>query len=97
MPVTLSSVRVAEMAKALGHPARVKIVRMLAQDGPQLAGDITAALGLAQSTVSAHLRVLRTAGAVISRREGSRTRYRVSNEALCALAWAIAELASAPS
>lgn len=55
------------VGKALGHPARVHILRILRrnENGAAVA-DLVAALGLAQSTVSEHLRVLREAELVLS-------------------------------
>lgn len=55
---TTCAVRLALVAHALAHPARVAIVRRLAQDGPLVMGDIVIGSSLAQSTVSEHLRVL---------------------------------------
>jgi ArsR family transcriptional regulator, arsenate/arsenite/antimonite-responsive transcriptional repressor len=54
----------ARFAKALGHPARVAIVRMLAASGACVCGDIVDQLPLAQATVSQHLKVLKQAGLV---------------------------------
>ena len=52
------------LAKALGHPARLAIVRLLAASGECRCGGISDRLPLAQSTVSQHLKVLRQAGLV---------------------------------
>jgi ArsR family transcriptional regulator len=54
---------VVEAAKALGHPGRLRILAML-RGGPLCVCQITAALGLSGSTVSAHLSDLRRAGLV---------------------------------
>ena len=54
----------ATLAKALGHPARVAIVRMLAESGECQCGSISDRLPLAQSTVSQHLKVLKQAGLI---------------------------------
>lgn len=72
----------ASLAKALGHPARVEIVRLLLREGACACGEIVRRLPLAQSTVSQHLRHLRTAGLVKSTREGRRVCYRVNTGAL---------------
>ena len=48
----------AALAKALGHPARVRILRLLASRDACICGDIVGELPLAQSTVSQHLKVL---------------------------------------
>lgn len=54
----------ARFASALGHPARVRILRFLLEQEECFAGVIVEHLPLAQSTVSQHLKVLREAGLV---------------------------------
>jgi len=66
--------RLARMAKALGHPARVAILRTLAQQAC-VCGEVVDALPLAQSTVSQHLKVLREAGWITGAIDGPRTCY----------------------
>ncbi len=56
--------RLARLARALGHPARVAIVRMLVQSGECVCGDIVSRLPLSQATVSQHLKVLKEAGLI---------------------------------
>jgi len=80
------------MAKALGHPARVRIVRLLAARDACVTGDLVAEFPLAQSTVSGHLRILREAGLVQGTIDGPRTRYCVSAAGLAALKAGIASL-----
>ena len=82
----------AMMAKALGHPARVRIVRLLAERQACVTGDLVAELPLAQSTISEHLRILREAGLVKGEIEGPRTSYCVDRGALAALRAAICSL-----
>jgi ArsR family transcriptional regulator len=65
-----------EMLKALAHPARLEIVSGLAKDECNV-GQIQERLGLPQSTISQHLRILKAAGIIRGRREGTRTCYRV--------------------
>lgn len=67
--------QVAALAKALAHPVRVRILRMLARRDARMCADIVDELPLAQSTVSEHLRVLRAAGLVVAREDGLRTGY----------------------
>jgi ArsR family transcriptional regulator, arsenate/arsenite/antimonite-responsive transcriptional repressor len=62
-------------AKALGHPARVRIMRFLLEREECMAGAIVDELPLAQSTVSQHLRVLREAGLIHGEVDGSRICY----------------------
>ena len=59
-----TDVELARLAKAIGHPARVAIVRMLADGGECVCGDIVSRLPLAQATVSQHLKVLKEAGLI---------------------------------
>lgn len=82
----------AALAKALGHPVRVKILRILATRQACITGDVAAELPLAQSTVSEHLRVLREAGLVQGEIEGPRTRYCINTAGLAALKAGVASL-----
>lgn len=61
--------------KALGHPARVEILRVLAERGTCICGEVVEVLPLAQSTVSQHLKVLREAGLVRGEVEGPKSCY----------------------
>ncbi|MDP9456471.1 MAG: metalloregulator ArsR/SmtB family transcription factor [Actinomycetota bacterium] len=70
------------MCKALAHPARVKIVRLLLTVETCVCGDIVDSLPLAQSTVSQHLKVLKDAGLVLGTIDGPRTCYGLDREAL---------------
>jgi len=56
--------QLAAYAKALGHPMRVRIVRLLAARDSSMCSHLVDELPLAQSTVSEHLRILRAAGLV---------------------------------
>ncbi len=70
------------MLKALGHPARIEIVRMMAEAGDANCVDLTRHVSLAQSTVSEHLRVLKEAGLIEQCVPGPRSGYCLSREAL---------------
>lgn len=75
----------AAMAKALGHPARIAILRHLANQDTCVTGDLVDQLPLAQSTISEHLRILREAGLVQGEIDGPRTRYCLNRTGLAAL------------
>lgn len=90
--VELDDEQLAAMAKALGHPLRVRIVRLLVERQACMTGDLVAELPVAQSTVSEHLRILREAGLVQGEIEGPRTSYCVSPDGLAAFKHAIAAL-----
>jgi ArsR family transcriptional regulator len=72
----------AAFAKALGHPVRVRILRMLARKEARMCSHIVDELPLAQSTVSEHLRILRTAGLVQVNEAGPRAGYCIVPSAL---------------
>ncbi len=63
------------LAKAVGHPARVQILRLLVRREACICGDIVDELPLAQSTVSQHLKVLKQAGLIRGEIDGPRTCY----------------------
>ena len=65
----------ARLSKALGHPARVKILRVLVRKTTCICGDIVDELSLAQSTVSQHLKVLKDAGLIRGDVDGPRSCY----------------------
>ena len=72
----------AAFAKAIGHPVRVRILRMLAKKEARMCSHIVDELPLAQSTVSEHLRILRTAGLVRANETGPRVSYCIVPSAL---------------
>lgn len=72
----------AGLAKALGHPARVRILRLLARRRECLCGEIVDELPLAQSTVSQHLKILKDSGLVRGSVDGPRVCYCLSEGAL---------------
>lgn len=72
----------ATLSKALGHPARVKILRTLVRRTTCVCGDIVDELSLAQSTVSQHLKVLRDAGLIRGEVDGPRSCYCIEPRAL---------------
>jgi ArsR family transcriptional regulator, arsenate/arsenite/antimonite-responsive transcriptional repressor len=63
------------LCKAIGHPARVQILRLLTRRNACICGDIVEELPLAQSTVSQHLKVLKEAGLVRGELSGPRAGY----------------------
>ena len=65
----------ANLAKALGHPARAAIVRFLLAGGECVCGGIVDRLPLAQATVSQHLKVLKEAGWIRGEVDGPRVCY----------------------
>jgi len=65
----------AALAKALGHPARLQIIRLLVRRNACVCGDIVEELPLAQSTVSQHLKVLKDVGLIRGEVDAPRVCY----------------------
>ena len=86
----------ADVMRALGHPVRLSILRILAEKAQHncCCTDVTECLPLAQSTVSQHIKVLLDAGLVERRALGTRNCYSVSTERLEALNGAFSGLFS---
>jgi len=72
----------ARLAKAIGHPARVRILRMLSHKPATVCSQIVGEIPLAQSTVSEHLRILKDAGLIRSNQDGTRVGYCIHHNAL---------------
>jgi DNA-binding transcriptional ArsR family regulator len=67
--------RLADKLKALGHPARLEILRVLAARGTCVCGEVVEVMPLAQATVSQHLKVLKEAGLIRGRIDGKNSCY----------------------
>jgi DNA-binding transcriptional ArsR family regulator len=80
-----------EVLKALAEPRRREILRLVAHD-ELAAGEIAAAFDVTRTAVSQHLTVLRTAGLIAERRDGTRRLYRARPEGLDGLRQALDEL-----
>lgn len=77
-----STARLARLAWALAHPARVQIVQILARRQGCLCGEIVEQLPLAQSTVSQHLKILKETGLVQGEVDGPKVCYCLAPESL---------------
>lgn len=67
--------RMVLVAKALAHPARIRIVRLLSEQNECRGHDVFTELPLAQSTISEHLRILKDAGLVGAQAVGTAMVY----------------------
>jgi ArsR family transcriptional regulator len=72
----------AALAKALAHPARIRILRFLTRRNASICGEIVDELDLAQSTVSQHLKVMKEAGLVQGEVDGPRVCYYLNSRTL---------------
>ncbi|MEQ8232546.1 MAG: metalloregulator ArsR/SmtB family transcription factor [Gammaproteobacteria bacterium] len=83
---SLDDARLAQLAKALAHPARVHIIRVLLERRSCIGCDLVDEVGLAQSTVSEHLRILKEAGVITGAITHPRICYSLVPSALAPLA-----------
>jgi len=67
--------QIAQMAKALGHPARIAIIQYLLRQDSCICGELVLEIGLAQPTISQHLKTLKNAGLIKGNIEGTSTCY----------------------
>ena len=82
----------ARIGKALGNPARLEVLELLAQS-ERTVDSLAAELGLSTANASQHLQVLRGAGLVETRREGLFIHYRLADDAIVSLSSALRTVA----
>lgn len=82
----------ARLARALGHPARVRILRILIERNACIAGELSGVLPLSPATVSEHLKILKNAGLIKGAIDGPRRSYCVNKLALKNLKKLVREL-----
>lgn len=82
----------AALCKAIGHPARIKIMRILIKKGSCISGDLAEEFDLAQSTVSEHLRILKEAKLIQGTIDGPRRCYCIDSDTLDVLKELVTEL-----
>lgn len=76
----MDEIKASEIAKALSHPARVAIIKFLAKQKSCICNDIVEQLPLSQSTVSQHLKELKSAGLINGEVDGPRVCYCIDRE-----------------
>ena len=86
--------RLVTLLRALGHPARLRIVRILADRQTCVCGEIVDELPLSQATVSQHLSVLKNAGIIVGDIDGPAVCYCLAPGALAALHETVALLSA---
>lgn len=85
--------RMAEGFKALSHPSRLEIIRKLAGQDHCCAGDFCCCMPIAQSTVSQHLEMLKSAGIIEWKAQGTKSIYTLNRDRLNELVAALQQLA----
>jgi len=96
LPPQIEADRIAVIAKAMAHPARVRIIAFLLSKSGCIGGDIVDQVGLAQSTVSEHLRILKDAGIVQGAIDYPRVCYSLDPSALAPMRALIEAIAARP-
>lgn len=79
---TQEEIWLADVAKSLSHPARIKILKMLNEMNSCMVGSLVDKLPLAQATVSQHLKELKRVGLINGEIDGPKVCYCVNNKAL---------------
>jgi predicted transcriptional regulator len=77
---TAKQLRLAQLAKAIGHPARIAILEFLISQKTCICGDIVDELPLSQATVSQHLKELKEAGIIKGEISGAKTCYCINTD-----------------
>ena len=72
--------QLANLAKVLGHPARIAILQHLIKLNSCICGDLVEEIGLAQPTISQHLKELKSAGIIKGNIEGTSVCYCINPE-----------------
>ena len=70
--------KLAKLTKALSHPARIAILKILSEENMLICGDIVKSLPLAQSTVSQHLQELKKANLITHKVNGLKSCYQIN-------------------
>lgn len=88
--------QIAALAKALAHPARVRVVETLLRRRTCIGCDIVEEIGLAASTTSEHLRILKEAGVIVGEIARPRVCYSLNPDAVAPLRRFLDVIAAAP-
>ncbi|MFC2100515.1 ArsR/SmtB family transcription factor [Bacteroidota bacterium] len=80
MEYTEKHIKIARIAKALGHPARIKIIEILLNQSCCYSGDMAEELPIARSTLSQHLKELKDAGLIQGEIKPPKIKYCINYE-----------------
>jgi len=83
---TLDQNSMAQVAKVLGHPARIAILEHLAKVDKCICGDLVDTIGLAQPTISQHLKEIKNIGLIKGNIEGTSVCYCIDKDTLSSIA-----------
>ena len=77
---SVDQVDLAKMLKVMGHPARIAIIQSIIESKTCICGDLVTEIGLAQSTISQHLKELKSVGLIQGTIEGNSVCYCINSE-----------------
>ncbi len=92
---TADQVELAQLLKVLGHPARVAIIQSIIRTNTCVCGDLVTEIGLAQSTISQHLKELKSVGIIQGTIDGTSVCYCINAEKWNQLKSVLSELLNA--
>lgn len=81
----LNDEALARLFKALGHPARIRLLKYLIGEGECFFGDLSTIVPLAASTISQHVTILKEAGLILGSADEQRTCYCVNPDGIASL------------
>lgn len=94
IPLEDTDDRLVRTFRALGHPARLRIIRLLSRRQSCVCGEVVEELPQAQATVSQHLKVLKEAGLIAGQVQGPAVCYSLAPGALSTLHEVVGQLAA---
>ncbi|MFT5779895.1 MAG: DNA-binding transcriptional ArsR family regulator [Crocinitomicaceae bacterium] len=77
---TQEQVELGQILKVMGHPARIAILQSIIRSKTCICGELVTEIGLAQSTISQHLKELKTVGLIKGTIDGTSMCYCINNE-----------------
>lgn len=92
---TDEQINIAQLLKVLGHPARIAIVQSIIRTNSCVCGDLVTEIGLAQPTISQHLKELKSVGIIQGTIEGTSVCYCINKETWDGLKVSLGELLNA--
>jgi len=75
IPITEEQQKIARIAKAMAHPVRIYVLQLLSKQSCCYSGDLSESLPIAKSTLSQHLKELKSAGLIQGETEPPKIKY----------------------
>jgi len=78
--ITAEQKKIARIARAMGHPVRIYVLQLLSKQSCCYSGDLSESLPIAKSTLSQHLKELKSAGLIQGETEPPKVKYCLNRE-----------------